>query len=135
MAIKRVQRFTLTLGEAVFPGVGTFITVGAGTLGSDDNNATLTVPQNEPLSRFVWVDTGSAFNPEKTFLTFSTNGHAGSTNEGLQARIYSDSGYPSPETTSWNRIQIYQRGNWPVNPYKGNVETLPAITIEVVEFD
>lgn len=135
MGIKRVQRFTLTLGAAVFPNVGTFLTVGAGTLFPDDNNATLSVPQDEPLARFVWVDTGVSFNPEKTFLTTSLNGHGGSTNEGIQVRIYSGSGYPPPGTTSWNRLQITQRGNWPIVPYQGNVEVYPAITVEVVEFN
>lgn len=135
MSIKRVQRFTLALGEAVYPNVGTFLTVGAGELISDDNNATLSVPSNEPLARFVWVDTGVSFNPEKTFLTTSLNGHGGSTNEGIQVRMYSDSGYPPPGTTSWNRLQIIQRGNWPIDTYQGDVEPYPAITVEVVEFN
>jgi hypothetical protein len=136
MSIKKVQRFTVTMGTFNSGGIE-YYTLGAaptnGSISSTDGLATIS--SEGSAARFVFVNPGVSFNPNKTFLTISFSGHSASTNEGVFARIYSGSGYPSSSTTSFNQIQIYQRGNWPVSSYSGGLPTNPAVSIEVVEFD
>lgn len=136
MGIKKVQRFTVTLGTFNSGGIN-YYTVGAaptnGSISSTSNLATMSSPAL--ASRYIFVNPGQNFNPNKSFLTVYFIGHSASTNESISARIYSNSGYPSSSTTSWNQVQLIQRGNWPVNTYSGGLPDNPSVSVEVVEFE
>lgn len=131
-SIKRVQRFTVTTGTYNLDGTN-YYTLGTSTISGSGYGATLSLPA--PLARYCFINTSVAFNPNKSFLTVSFGGHSGSTNENISARIYSDSGYPGTNVTSWNSIQLSQRGNWPVSSYGGSLPDNPSVSIEIVEFE
>lgn len=136
MSIKRVQRFTVTLGT-FNSGGNVYYSLGSaptnGSITSTSNLASISSPAS--ASRYIFVNPGVNFNPNKTFLTISYSGHSAPTNEMITARIYSNSGYPSSSTTSWNQIQLSQRGNWLVSSYGGGLPQNPSVSIEVVEFE
>lgn len=133
-SIKRVQRFTVTTGIYNLNGTE-YYTLGTAILSPSGYGNSASLQVDAPLARYCILNTSVAFNPNKSFITVSESGHSGSTNENFNVRIYSGSGYPNSQTTSFNSVQISQRGNWPVSSYGGGLPSNPSVSIEIVEFE